>query len=224
MLTAAIIGDSHVDGSNLASAIRDGLQRRGYAVTTAGVGATSAGSWTKDGPACRPNKSKCVAKTSIPRPVDLLVVSLGTNDQANAYVAGADLAKRGDQNLTKILSLGDKFDAGRVVWIAPPWMGDRVRGYRNDAMRAIYAAADRRRVPYFDSARLTRPWVEAGAGDGVHVYGAKARAWGEAVLAYIDQGGGLWRRGQPKRQGNSAAIVLFALLAAAIGWQVHREK
>ena len=184
MPTALIIGDSHVDKSAMASEIRKQLEQVGWKVTVAGVGSTSAGSW-KGNSVCRVGEKNCLQRDTLPKGVDLLIVSLGTNDLANAAAAKANFQKRADQCIDRVTSLKYDFQAKKLFWIGPPWMGDKMKWYRNEYLAPLYDQAKIRGIEIFDSRPVTKPLVEAGSGDGVHLGAKGQRAWASEVVKKI---------------------------------------
>jgi lysophospholipase L1-like esterase len=179
MKTALIIGDSHVDpshgmpfGLDLAAL----LQAQGYAVVQAGVGATNARQWASSNPVCN-NLGRCVDKNSLPHNPDLLVISLGTNDAANAAAGGLPVSSV-PIDVQRIVGL---FAPKQWLWIGPPMMGDKVQYYHNDAMARLYDAAHSANVPIFDSRPSTQAAVAAGSGDGVHLGANGADVWARSA-------------------------------------------
>ena len=207
MPTCLVIGDSHVDAAGLAAPIKSELEKLGYKVTLAGVGATSARVWTDNNPVCRPKKDKCVNKSSLPHGVDLLVVSLGTNDAANASAAKVDKAKAADDTVQRILKLKDAFGAKKLLWVGPPWMGGSMQHYTNENMAFVYEAAAKANVPVFDSRPVTKKLREtSGSQDAVHLYGSKGKPWAQAAVASLT--------------GEAPTPPTTTTLSAGIGWGV----
>lgn len=203
-MKALIIGDSMVDGSPLAKRLGELLAADGYAVTQSGLGATSADSWD-DGDDVIKRAHKSIDTAKLPRGVDLLVVSLGTNDGANAYRAGGDLAAKAAKTASRMATIAQLYGARRTVWVLPPWMRDNVAWYRQAAMEYVYQAAPASGLELFDSRPVTREGVLAGSGDGVHPGAKLQRQWAEAIHAQISGGG-----------SNVLAVVL--VLAALLWW------
>lgn len=221
--TALVIGDSHVDSSGLAAPLRDGLKSLGYTVTMAGVGATAAATWTDKNPVCRPKKDKCVDKDTLPKGIDLLVVSLGTNDAANASAANADKSKEASKTVSKILQLKDFFGAKNMFWIGPPAMADTMNHYTNENMEYIYKAASAAGVPVFDSRPLTQKLRETkGDQDAVHFYGKKGKAWADAVLAGMGKTTQHTATSKPKIV--IAGGISVAVIVALVIWLKLRNK
>jgi lysophospholipase L1-like esterase len=186
MPTALIIGDSHVEpagafGPDLAKL----LQAQGYTVTVAGVGSSNAHQWATQQVVCRPDKSWCVDQSTLPQSPDLLVISLGTNDAANAAAGGASPAK----SVADVAKVIAKFSPGKYFWIGPPSTNDTVQFYTNQAIANYYAAANASSLSIFDSRGVTAPLVAAHLGDGVHLYGTGAQAWATAVSKAIASSG-----------------------------------
>lgn len=180
MKTALIIGDSHVEpGGSFAPALAKLLQAQGYIVTIAGVGSSNGFMWATRQIVCRPDHSRCVDQSTLPHSPDLLVVSLGTNDAANAAAGGRSVT----QAVADIKKAISQYDAKRVFWIGPPATRDgAVQYYTNAAIAAFYDAAG---PIIYDSRPATLAAVRAGQGDGVHLYGAGAQTWANAVAEAI---------------------------------------
>lgn len=201
MKTALIIGDSHVEpvgafGPDLAKL----LAAQGYTVTVAGVGSSNGMMWATRRVVCRPDGSWCVDQSTLPRSPDLLVVSLGTNDAANAAAGGRPVAQA-VADIKKVLA---SYDAKHTFWIGPPATRDNVPYYTNAAVEAFYRAAG---GAVFDSRPATRDAVNAGQGDGVHLYGAGAQTWASAVAREI----------QTSSSGTSRVLVTVAAGAIVVG-------
>ncbi|NJN63440.1 MAG: hypothetical protein HC882_00250, partial [Acidobacteria bacterium] len=83
-----LTGDSHMEWSPFGRALEAKLRDLGAAVTNISVGGSSARSWAS-GRACRPGTSTCrtLAELAAARP-DIAIISLGTNDAANADAEG----------------------------------------------------------------------------------------------------------------------------------------
>ena len=183
MSSILIIGDSHVDGTAFGIKLESKLKALGHKVTRAGVGATSATQWLS-GKACRPKKDKCVSVESLPKGVDLLLISLGTNDAANAGAAKKDPAAAGVKIAGQMKELAQLFGAARTIWIGPPWQ----RGgkyYSQANMDALYDAAPQSGLELFDSRPSTKDGVIAGSGDGIHPGQKTADQWAQAVVDYL---------------------------------------
>lgn len=185
MSTILIIGDSHVDGTSYGIKLEAKLKALGHKVTRAGVGATSAVQWVK-GTACRPKKDKCVEVADLPKGTDLLLISLGTNDAANAGAAKKDPATASAKIAKQMADLAAKFGAKRTVWVGPPWQ----RGgkyYTQANMDALYDAAPQSGLEVFDSRPSTKEGVLGGSGDGVHPGSKTAELWAQATVDYLAQ-------------------------------------
>lgn len=206
MPTALIIGDSHVEpvgafGPDLAKL----LQAKGYSVTVAGVGSSNGMMWATKQVVCRPDKSWCVDQSKLPHSPDLLVVSLGTNDAANAAAGGRSVS----QSVADIKKTISSYNAKQVLWIGPPATRDNVKFYTNAAVAAFYNAAG---SAVFDSRPATQAAVNAGQGDGVHLYGAGAQTWANAAIAAIGKKPFPW-----------VPVVGVALATVAVVYLVRRR-
>jgi hypothetical protein len=113
------------------------------------------------------------------------LISLGTNDAANTAASSGGV---GDYSkiVTQVQQLAARFAPKDWIWIGPPWMGDKIQWARNVYMSRLYDAADEAGVPIFDSRDVTRPYVEQGSGDGVHLGPVGAKAWGDAVADKLE--------------------------------------
>ena len=187
-MQAVIIGDSMVDGSPLAKRLGELLSADGYAVTQAGLGATSADSWDDGDVITRPHKS--VDSGALPKGADLLIISLGTNDGANANRAGGDQKAKAEKTAQRISKIAQFYGAARTIWVLPPWMRGNVEWYTQEAMEPVYAAAPLAQgVELFDSRAVTKDAVMAGSGDGGHPGAKLQREWADAVYVRIKEGG-----------------------------------
>lgn len=173
MATALIIGDSHVDTFPLATELKRLLSAKGYTVTVAGVGGSSAKQWLTQNPVCRPNRDWCVDVNTLPQRPDLLLVSLGTNDAAIMALSKGQPEPRSSRTCR---SSSHAFRRR----LPPPWLGDKV-GIATYTAK-IYDAAERAGVSIFDSRPSTRGPVEGGSGDGVHLGAAGAKIWAAAIM------------------------------------------
>lgn len=213
MPSAMIIGDSMVDNSPLAKRLGQLLAADGYQVTQAGLGATSTGSWDDLDVVKRAHKT--VDTGALPKDVDLLVISLGTNDAANHFRAGGDLTKKAQAAAARIPKIAGLYRARRTLWVLPPWMRDNHQWYKQAAMEYIYAAAPsvagQQGVELFDSRPVTKAGVLAGSGDGIHPGTALGRRWAEAVHKAIRSGG-----------KSSTTWLLVGMAAAAAVWFSRR--
>lgn len=212
-MKALIIGDSMVDNSPLAKRLGELLAADGYEVTQAGLGATSADSWDDGDVITRPHKS--VDSGALPKGADLLIISLGTNDGANANRAGGDQKAKAEKTASRITQIAKYYGAARTVWVLPPWLRGNVKWYTQDAVEPVYAAAPLAEgVELFDSRPVTKDAVMAGSGDGVHPGAKLQRQWADAVYRQIKQGGSdsfpLWL-------AVAGAVVLGVLLARRRG-------
>jgi len=180
MKKALIVGDSHVDWGHFGKELAAQLRTLGYAVTKAGVGGTSARSWAKPR-VCTPNKKRCLDVAPLRGAWDLVLISLGTNDAANANRAGGGEA-RFRETASRVDALARTLGGKRTVWILPPTLRGNVSWYTQAAADSLYAQAHRaREVVPFDSRPSTREVVTRKSGDGVHPGLVVSRKWASAV-------------------------------------------
>jgi len=183
---ALVVGDSHVDHSNLAKHLKKELEGLGYEVKVAGAVGTTAASWLSNDKVCRTNdKSVCVDKPSLPKNPDLLIISLGTNDIAASASSGGDQDAKADKIVDQVTQLAQYFSPAKVLWVGPPWFRDNWKWAKNAYAQPLYQAAARANAPIFDSREATRAAVEAGSGDGVHLGDKGAKAWATAIAATL---------------------------------------
>jgi lysophospholipase L1-like esterase len=191
---ALVIGDSHVDTTvGMVNVLHDVLGKLGYDAQFAGLGGATARDWLKGlhetGKVSRVNGSKTVQVADLPKGVDLLIVSLGTNDAAVYAKEGGNPAKLradlADKVVSEVSQIAAYFTPKATLWLGPPWLNPAKPGAAkwntNETIQDVYDAAVRAGVPVFDSRRATYAPVQAGAGDGVHVGKAGYVAWADAV-------------------------------------------
>lgn len=223
MSTILIIGDSHVDGTSYGIKLEAKLKALGHTVTRAGVGATSATQWLQ-GTACRPKKDKCVSVDSLPKGTDLLLISLGTNDAANAGAAKKDPVAASAKIASQMQQLAQKFGAGRVVWVGPPWQ----RGgkyYTQANMDALYDAAPQSGLEVFDSRPSTKDGVLAGSGDGIHPGSKTAELWAQATVDYLSQAQSQSTSSTTNSETPTQSASLgWVLVAALVAFMLLRRK
>ena len=209
MRRALIVGDSHVDFGHFGKELKRQLEAAGFNVTQAGVGGTSARSWSAPR-ACTPTKSKCVDVQTLARDWDVVFVSLGTNDAANANRARTT-KQSASETAARVDALARRLGGARTVWVLPPVLRGNVKWYTQSAADALYSGSARaRRVIRFDSRPFTREVVTKNSGDGVHPGRDVARQWARGAIAAA-RGGAAW----PLWVG-AAALGLIALGAGLL--------
>lgn len=223
MPSVLIIGDSHVDLTPFAGKLKGRLEKAGWSVTRAGLGATTAGSWISGHP-CRLGSNVCHKVSELPHGTDLLLICLGTNDAANQAKAKSKQPAGAEKTANRIVALAKEFGASRTIWILPPWQRGPSKWYSQQAMDVLYTSApvaEAQGVELFDSRPATRALVEAGSGDGVHPGSKGAEAWADAVVAQVQAGPA--KPGAASQGGISFGVV--ALLAAPLAaWLWSRRK
>lgn len=80
-----------------------------------------------------------------------------------------------------------QYAPGRAFWVGPPAtrQGTSYTYYTNAGVAQYYAAADAASASIFDSRPVTKPFVDAGSGDGVHLGAQGGAAWADAVIKAI---------------------------------------
>lgn len=213
MKTAVIIGDSHVDpsgGMPFGASLKMRLEQQGYVVTQAGVGGTNAYQWASQRTVCN-NVGRCVDQHTVPHQPDLLVISLGTNDAANALAGGRSMPNA----VADVQRIIAQYAPSKVFWVGPPAtrQGTAYTYYTNAGVAQFYAAADAADASIFDSRPVTKPFVDAGSGDGVHLGSKGGAAWADAVANAIASSS--W-----KTIAVAGGVVAVAL--GAVWWIKHR--
>lgn len=202
-LKIVILGDSHTQTA-LGKGLEKALTAAGAKVTNVGIGGTSAEQWLKP-VTCFPGKDKDGCKPDSKRtrlgelgPFDLAIISLGTNDGANASADGRpngiDASKFPEQ-LLKVAARA----APLLFYVGPPALRGAPMPPGKSGKRPKQHYTDANVQPYFDAVRnvigeaaidsfqATRPFVSAD-GDGVHFYSSKTgggKAWVDAVMSAI---------------------------------------
>jgi hypothetical protein len=212
-----ILGDSHVDGSTFGKSLEKMLAANGASVTRMGWGGSAARTWIAGRPIF--GKQYTLEQVRTSGPYDVAIVSLGTNDGANAGVntqdAGA-LSREADKSIAQIKQVMDATGASVVWWVEPPVMGDRVKHYTNYNIDFVRKAGRRE----FGSRSIDSTVVGAPDGDGVHLGGRGGQAWAQVVhdkvvseTSLIPEGSGAlwWGLG-----------LSFAAVLGAVIWKVKR--
>jgi len=214
-----LTGDSHMEWSQFGSRLAAKLRERGATVVNLSVGGSSARSWASGGQVCRPGASTgclSIAALRAQGPYDLALISLGTNDAANAAVTGGDLSAAARRTAQHVQQLVQQIGA-RETWIVGPPRISRTTGHYTDATMAPVSEAlkstfgshfiDSRAVPRMD-------------GDGIHVGAQGGEAWAQYVIERMASGGS-YLPPAPVLLGGSLLIV-GAL--GALWWFTGRKE
>lgn len=227
MPSVLIVGDSHVDpvAGPSANRLRKALQGAGWTVTLAGVGSTSTGSWSGT-KACVVGGGRCQVIDDLPRGTDLLLVSLGTNDAANASAGKykGKFAKETyfDAVVDRVIGLAQRMGAARTIWLLPPWQRGNHKHYNQPAMDLLYDAAPRAAangIELLDARPVTQSLVQGGDGDGIHLGKAGSDAWAAAVVAKVKGGAAA-----PGKRSGGVSFGVLALLAAPLAVWLYRSR
>jgi lysophospholipase L1-like esterase len=246
-LKIAVIGDSQTQ-FGLGQELVPMLQAAGAKVTNLGVGGTSADQWVNK-VVCFPGKGPNGCKVSDPGMhgasalkqydldaevakaggFDLVIVSLGSNDGANASAAKRPGGVDADKFVPKLLSALKRV-APRAFFIGPGAVRGNVKHYEDANIQPYYAAVAKvMGDAAIHSYPVVKPFAnDASQGDGVHFFkgSAAAKAWAKAVLdavmtrqPYVVGGGG---------SGRNMKIALIAVGAlgvlGALWWLSRRQS
>jgi lysophospholipase L1-like esterase len=177
-----ILGDSHVDGSTFGKALERRLTADGAVVQRFGWGGSAARTWLAGKHTL--GKQFTLEQVKASGPYDIAIISLGTNDGANAGVGTQDantLRAEAAKSVGQIQQIASAVGAPVTWWVEPPRMGDRVKHYTNyniDFVRSAGRQAFGRRS--IDSTVVGTP-----DGDGVHLGGRGGEAWAEVVHQHV---------------------------------------
>jgi hypothetical protein len=172
--TIVILGDSHVDGTPMGSTLEKMLTEQGATVKRFGWGGSAARTWLAGKRAM--GKQYTVQQVKDGGPYDIAIISLGTNDGANAGVGTQDKAKleaEAVKAVSQIKQIADTIGAQKTYWIEPPVMGDKTKHYTN--YNIDFVRREGRKV--FGADAIDATSVGPHPSDGVHLYGDKATQW-----------------------------------------------
>lgn len=217
-----LTGDSHMEWSQFGVQLAALLRAQGARVTNLSIGGSSARSWASGRPVCRPGESSgclTVADLVARGPYDLAIVSLGTNDAANAHAAGANATNAARQTAERVATVAQQIGARRTWLVGPPRMGRTSGHYTDQTMAPVadaFASAFRGHptIRFIDS----RP-VRRSDGDGIHVGRRGGEEWARFVLS---QGGSLASAG-----GLGYPLIFGSATLAALGlvwWLSGRRR
>jgi lysophospholipase L1-like esterase len=169
-----------MEWSHFGRALRTALEAEGATVVNLSIGGSSARAWAAGGPVCRTSgERRCLSLADLRAqgPYDIAIISLGTNDAANANAAGGSLSAAAERTVERLQTIVASIPA-REVWIAgPPRMNRTTGHYTNATMEPVISAASRSFPRYIDSTRFGH--ID---GDGIHVGPAGGRAWAQLVM------------------------------------------
>lgn len=180
--SVVILGDSHVDGTPMGSTLEKMLTEQGASVKRFGWGGSAARTWLAGKRAM--GKQYTVQQVKDGGPYDIAVISLGTNDGANAGVGTQDAAKleaEAVKAVGQIKQIADAIGAKQTYWVEPPVMGDKTKHYTN--YNIDFVRREGRKV--FGKSAIDATAVGPHPSDGVHLYGDKATQWATVARDYI---------------------------------------
>lgn len=223
------MGDSHLDWSPFGVQLAAKLRQAGAEVQNMAVGGSSARSWSWGAPVCRTmgGSTKCVTVEQVRAagPHDVAIISLGTNDAANASAAGVDRAAAAAQTAERVRTLARRIGAAQTWLVGPPRTHPSNPHYADenmipvvDAFRATFG--DGREVLFIDSRVVPR--ID---GDGIHVGPRGGEAWATHVFQRV-QTGALVSGPHALMVAFPAITVASALVAlgAFVWWWLRRRR
>jgi hypothetical protein len=210
-----LTGDSHMEWSPFGVTLDRLLQEAGATVVRMAIGGSCAKQWASGKPVCRTmNGNKLCYSLDDLRgagPYDLVVVSLGTNDAANASAANAERTRAAEQAATDIETFMAAIGAKQFVVVGPPVMPDKIAHYTNANMTPLVDVFARRFSGRFIDSRPV-PRVD---GDSVHFGRQGGAAWAKFVADRLTVSGGASGGG-----GGSGVLALaFLAVAAVVAWR-----
>jgi len=239
-----LTGDSHMEWSPFGRVLERLLTDAGAKVTRLAIGGSAAFQWAESKPVCRTinGEKKCLSVDDLNAagPYDLAVISLGTNDAANAGVIAeaktwleygglaAEQRRKLDASIKgaveDLQKFAKKLNARRVIFVGPPTMSDKrtlpassdrsLFYYTNDNMGVFYKLA--RPVlgaALIDSRPANSPRQD---GDGVHVGPKDGARWARYVFERLEgESASVW----PYVAGTLAAL---AVIGGLIYWKRRR--
>jgi lysophospholipase L1-like esterase len=173
-----IMGDSHVDGTPMGITLEKMLTESGASVKRFGWGGSAARTWLA-GKKAR-GKQFTVQQVKDGGPYDIAIISLGTNDAANAGVGTQDPAKltaEAVKAVGQIKQIADTVGAKDTWWVEPPLMKDTVKHYTN--FNVNFVRQEGRKV--FGERAIDATSVGTPDSDGVHLYSVGGKAWAKVV-------------------------------------------
>ena len=171
-----LTGDSHMEWSPFGRLLAAKLRRAGAVPVNFAIGGSTARAWASGSPVCHDARCVTIADLRASRP-DVAIISLGTNDGANADAAGGDQVAAARQAAEQLLAFTRRVGAP-VTWIVgPPSMAGR--GHYTDAAMAPVVAAFASAFPgrFIDSRSVPRL-----DGDGVHMGPRSGEIWAQLVF------------------------------------------
>lgn len=158
------------------------LTEQGASVKRFGWGGSAARTWLAGKRAM--GKQYTVQQVKDGGPYDIAIISLGTNDGANAGVGTQDKARlesEAARSVAQIKQIADSVGAKKTYWVEPPVMGDKAKHYTN--YNIDFVRREGRKV--FGTAAIDATSIPAHPSDGVHQYGDNATQWATIVRDYV---------------------------------------
>lgn len=229
-----LTGDSHMDWSPFGSKLEELLRSSGATVVRRAIGGSSAKQWASGRQVCRTiNGVKlCYAAEDLrlAGPFDLAIVSLGTNDAANASAANADRTRSAEKAADDVEKFMQLVGVQNFVVVGPPTLLDRIAHYTNANMTPLVDVFSRRfGSRYIDSRSV--PHVD---GDSVHMGRKGGAAWAQLVFDRVSSGspelptassaGGSQGLADTASSDNTNLFIALGLSAIAVLILLKRKK
>jgi hypothetical protein len=214
-----LTGDSHMEWSPFGSKLEELLRASGATVVRMAIGGSAARQWASGKPVCRTmnGEKKCLSAAELRAagPFDLAIVSMGTNDAANASAANADRTRAAEQAATDIETFMGLVGAPPFIVVGPPTLKDKLAHYTNANMTPLVDVFSRRFAGRFvDSRPVPHP-----DGDSVHMGRQGGAAWAQYVFDRLGS------TAAATGGGGSSFMPLFVVGAlAAIAWWRYRRR
>lgn len=210
-----LTGDSHMDWSPFGVTLDRLLREAGAVVTRKAIGGSAARQWASGKQVCRTidGNKVCFSADDLRAagPYDLVVVSLGTNDAANASAENADRTRAAEKAADDVEKFMGLLGSPRFVVVGPPLMKDSTAHYTNANMTPLVDVFARRFGGRFIDSRS----VPKTDGDSVHMGRKGGETWAQLVVARL-----------PSMTGGASAVngLLLALLAGAAFVAYRRRR
>lgn len=205
-----LTGDSHMDWSQFGVQLEQLLRASGATVVRMAIGGSAAKQWASGSAVCRTIDGKKVCHSAndlrAAGPFDLAIISLGTNDAANASAANADRKTAAEKAADDVEKFAALVGAKRFVVVGPPTLRDSLAHYTNANMTPLVDVFARRFGSRFIDSRPV-PKVD---GDSVHVGRKGGEAWAKFVFDRVSTGGS---------GGGGLVVAALVGVAAYFAWR-----
>lgn len=191
MTRVLLTGDSHMEWSPFGVQLEKLLRDSGADVVRMAIGGSAARQWAAGGQVCRTmnGERKCLSAADLRAagPFDLAIVSLGTNDAANASAGNVDRTRAAEKAADDIETFMRLVGPRDFIVVGPPTLKDRIAHYTNANMAPLVDVFARRFSGRFIDSRP----VEHVDGDSVHMGRQGGAAWAQFVFDRLGGRGGV---------------------------------